>query len=99
MRAYFLGEARAAGLDIGGSIGAAIVPVILGSSIRAARSADLLFRRGSNVQPILYPAMPECSARLRFFLSALHTPDQIRTAVRTTAQVIAEADRSRTDLA
>jgi 8-amino-7-oxononanoate synthase len=94
----FLEEARAAGLDTGGSIGAAIVPVILGSSIRAARVSDLLFHRGINVQPILRPAVPERSARLRFFLSSLHTPEQICTAVAETKQAIIEVDRMKLDL-
>jgi 8-amino-7-oxononanoate synthase len=94
----FLREARAAGLDTGGSIGAAIVPVIIGSSIRAARVADLLFRRGINVQPILHPAVPERSARLRFFLSSLHTEAQVRRAVAETASAIAEVARMKVDL-
>jgi 8-amino-7-oxononanoate synthase len=94
----FLEEARAAGLDTGTSIGAAIVPVILGSSIRAARVSDLLFRRGINVQPILRPAVPERSARLRFFLSSLHTPEQIRRAVTETKQAIVEVERMKLDL-
>ena len=94
----FLDEAQAAGLNTGSSIGAAIVPVILGSSIKAARVADLLFRRGINVQPILYPAVPERSARLRFFLSALHTADQVRTAVAETTRAIAEVERQKLDL-
>lgn len=95
----FLEAAQAAGLNTGGSIGAAIVPVILGSSIRAARVADLLFRRGINVQPILHPAVPERSARLRFFLSSLHTEAQIRRAVAETAQAIDEVERMKLDLA
>jgi 8-amino-7-oxononanoate synthase len=94
----FLDEAQAAGLDTGGSIGAAIVPVILGSSIRAARVSDLLFRRGINVQPILRPAVPERSARLRFFLSSLHTPEQIRRAVTETRQAMIEVERMKLDL-
>lgn len=93
----FLDEARAAGLDTGTSIGAAIVPVIIGSSIKAARATDLLFQRGVNVQPILHPAVPERSARLRFFLSSLHTPEQIRTAVNETAQAIRAAEAMKTD--
>ena len=95
----FLDQARAAGLDVGGSIGAAIVPVIVGSSIRAARAADLLFRGGINVQPILYPAVPERSARLRVFLSSLHEPAQIRTAVAGIAGALREAGRTGLDLA
>jgi 8-amino-7-oxononanoate synthase len=94
----FLEEAQAAGLDTGSSIGAAIVPIILGSSIRAARVSDLLFRRGINVQPILRPAVPERSARLRFFLSSLHTPEQIRHAVAETKRAILEVERMKLDL-
>src|SRR6202048_5257208 len=79
--ALFLRLAREGGLDVGGSIGASIVPVITGSSIRAGRLAQAMFRRGINVQPILYPAVPERAARLRFFLTAEHSEAQIREAV------------------
>src|SRR5438105_9772680 len=79
--ALFLRLAREAGLDVGGSIGAAIVPIITGSSIRAGRLSEAMFRRGVNVQPILYPAVPERAARLRFFLTAEHTEAQLREAV------------------
>jgi 8-amino-7-oxononanoate synthase len=94
----FVAEARAAGLDVGASIGAAIVPVIVGSSIRAGRAADLLFRRDVNVQPILHPAVPERSARLRLFLSSLHTPEQIRRAVAAIAQAVEEVGRMSVDM-
>ena len=88
--ALFLQLARDGGLNVGGSIGAAIVPVITGSSIRAAKLAQALFRRGLNVQPILYPAVPERAARLRFFLTAAHTEEQVREA----AQIVIEEDRA-----
>lgn len=74
---YFLERARAMGLDTGSSIGAAVVPVIVGSSPLAARLSHQLFERGINVQPILHPAVPEKSARLRFFLSCEHTRAQV----------------------
>ena len=80
--ALFLQLARCGGLDVGNSIGASIVPVITGSSIRAGRLAQAMFQRGVNVQPILYPAVPERAARLRFFLTAAHTEEQIRDTVR-----------------
>src|SRR5499427_8865929 len=80
--ALFLRLAREGGLDVGGSIGASIVPIITGSSIRAGRLAQAMFHRGINVQPILYPAVPERAARLRFFLTAAHTEEQIRDTVR-----------------
>jgi 7-keto-8-aminopelargonate synthetase-like enzyme len=80
--ALFLRLLQEGGLDVGGSIGAAIVPVITGSSIHAGRLAQALFERGVNVPPILYPAVPERAARLRFFLSAAHSEAQIRETAR-----------------
>ncbi|MBR9911242.1 MAG: aminotransferase class I/II-fold pyridoxal phosphate-dependent enzyme [Gammaproteobacteria bacterium] len=73
----FLQRARALGLDTGSSVGRAVVPVILGGSVKAARLSAELFRNGINVQPILYPAVPEKSARLRFFISSEHTDSQL----------------------
>jgi len=81
--ARFLAQAKAAGLDTGSSIGTAIIPVITGSSIKAARLAEAMFSAGVNVQPILYPAVPERAARLRFFISSAHQDEQIDRAVAT----------------
>ena len=87
--ALFLRLVRAAGFDAGSSAGLGIVPVILGSSIGAARLAAALFAAGVNVQPILYPVVPERSARLRFFLSSEHTEAEIAR----TAEALLEARR------
>ena len=95
----FLELARAAGLDTGGSVGAAIVPIITGSSIRAARLSQAMFQRGVNVQPILYPAVPEGSARLRFFLTAEHTEEQVRRAVAILCEEAQAVAAEPTDLA
>jgi len=85
----FLETARAAGIDTGTSVGLAVIPAIIGSSIRTARLSARLFERGINVQPILYPAVPEKSARLRFFLSSEHTPEMITQGVQTVREEIA----------
>lgn len=74
---YFLNKAKAAGIDTGHSQGVAIIAAITGSSLSAVRMSDALFGKGINVQPILYPAVPEKSARLRFFISCGHTEEQI----------------------
>ena len=84
----FLEEAKAAGINIGNSAGLAVVPAIIGSSLSTARVSAAMFERGINVQPILYPAVPEKSARLRFFISCLHTPEQIHETVDALAQEI-----------
>ncbi|MCA3340605.1 MAG: aminotransferase class I/II-fold pyridoxal phosphate-dependent enzyme [Alphaproteobacteria bacterium] len=77
----FLRLVHEAGFDAGTATAHAIVPVILGSSIAAARYSQKLFERGINVQPIVYPAVPEKAARLRFFLSSEHSEQDIRTAI------------------
>ena len=82
---------RARGFDTGTSAGAAIIPLITGSSIGAARLSAALFARAINVQPILFPAVAESSARLRFFLSADHTPSELRTAAATIASAALDA--------
>ena len=82
----FFELAKKAGIDTGTSTGLAIVPAITGSSLRAARLADALFRHGVNVQPIIYPAVPEKAARLRFFISCEHGEDQLRHTVELLAK-------------
>lgn len=88
--ALFRRLAREAGLNTGSSAGFSIVPVIVGSSIGAARLSAALFARGVNVQPILFPAVPEASARLRFFLSAEHRADDIRATIAAVTDAAAE---------
>jgi len=84
--ALFLHEAREHGLDTVKSQGYAIIPVMVGDIVRAGRITDRMLARGVNVLPIIYPAVPLKAARLRFFVTSEHTPEQIRTAVRITAE-------------
>ncbi len=78
---FFLAEAKKRGLDTGLCQGFAIVPVITGSSVSAAQLSEKMLARGINVQPIIYPAVPEKTARLRFFLTSEHTEKQMVTAL------------------
>ena len=87
----------AAGLDTGTSQGLAIVPVITGSSIKAARLSQALAGRGINVQPILHPAVAERAARLRFFLSADHTDAQIDRTLEVLVEETARPELERFD--
>jgi 8-amino-7-oxononanoate synthase len=82
----FLKLAREAGLDTGLSDGYAIIPVITGRSVLAAWLSNRLLDNGINVQPVTFPAVEEKRARLRFFLSALHTEEQIRRTIEATAR-------------
>jgi 8-amino-7-oxononanoate synthase len=85
----FASAARRAGLDIGASAGEAIIPIMTGSSIRAVALSQRLFRRNVNVQPIIYPAIPERLARLRFFLSSEHALEDIENTVAIVAEELA----------
>jgi 8-amino-7-oxononanoate synthase len=90
----FLELAAERGLDTGPSKDTAVVPVITGNSAHALMLADALFKDGINVQPILYPAVPDEAARLRFFITSDHTEDEIRFAVKLCADHL---DRIRKD--
>lgn len=85
----FLRLAREAGLDTGDSLGTPIVPCIVGDSMTALKLSNELLKRGVNVNPILYPAVPEDKARLRFFITSCHTEDQIRYAIKILTEEIA----------
>ena len=73
--------ARHRGWKIGPGAGSAVVPLILGDSDRTLRLADGLYRAGINVPPIVFPAIRQDQARLRFFFCADHSEDDIRHTV------------------
>jgi len=56
-------RARERGINTGLSQGYAVIPAIVGSSLKAAKISNQLFERGINVQPIVYPAVDERAAR------------------------------------
>jgi len=84
----FLTLAQSRGLNTGLSKDSPIVPVILGDSLHCLRLSRAMFDRGINVQPILYPAVEEQAARLRFFITASHTEEQIRHSIDVTAEEV-----------
>jgi 8-amino-7-oxononanoate synthase len=82
----FLELARARGIDTGSSAGLSVIPTITHSSLKAARLSAALYRRKINALPIVYPAVQERSARLRFFVSSEHSEEQIRSTVEVLAE-------------
>lgn len=80
----FLKLAKKAGLNTGVSQGHAVVPIIIGNSVKAGQLSAKLFDAGVYAPPIIYPAVPEESARLRFFISSDHSFEQITQAVQKT---------------
>jgi 7-keto-8-aminopelargonate synthetase-like enzyme len=80
----FIEQAKACGLDTGSCWGAAVIPVIIGDTLRTVMLAQRLLQRGINAFPVLPPGVPDATARLRFFLSSEHTAEQIDAAVAAT---------------
>jgi 8-amino-7-oxononanoate synthase len=83
----FLEEARSAGIPTGSSAGLSVIPAITASSIRAARLSQELAEQGISAQPILYPAVSENAARIRFFISADHSEKDIESSVGVLARL------------
>jgi 7-keto-8-aminopelargonate synthetase-like enzyme len=84
--ALFLELAKKHGMNTGTSQNTGVVPVIVGNSIACMVLSRALFARGINVQPIVHPAVEESAARLRFFITALHTDEQIRYTIDVVAE-------------
>ncbi len=90
----FLELAKSKGLNTGMSKDSPVVPIIIGNSMHALMLSKMLKNRGINVQPILYPAVEEKAARLRFFITSCHTPEQIKTTVAACAEELKKIDPS-----
>jgi 8-amino-7-oxononanoate synthase len=85
----FLKLAADCDLDTGSSSDTPVIPVIVGSSSRAMLVSQMLLQRGVNARPILYPAVRETAARVRFFITSEHSEEQIVQAVEAVADVLA----------
>ena len=90
----FLEKAQAAGLDTGHGEGYAVAPILIGDSLKAVTLSERLLARGFNVLPIVFPAVPMQSARLRFFISSEHTDEQIDSAVAATREEVDALDQA-----
>jgi len=83
--------ARARGLDVGNGAGTAVCPIMVGDSLPAVMLSQRLLDRGINVLPVTYPAVPAKESRLRFFLTATHTDDELAAAVDAVAEELGHA--------
>lgn len=91
----FLQLAKEAGLNTGMASGTPIIPIITGASILALKLSEALFDANINAQPILYPAVPEKETRVRIFMTAAHSDEQIRYAVDTLKECWASISQNR----
>ncbi|MFK7930914.1 MAG: aminotransferase class I/II-fold pyridoxal phosphate-dependent enzyme, partial [Myxococcota bacterium] len=77
------------GIDTGPAHGeSGVIPAITGNSMWALQLSQRLNKAGVNVQPIVYPAVPDDAARLRYFLSSTHTEEQLAKTATLTADLL-----------
>ena len=82
----FLTLAQNHQLNTGFSQNTPVIPIIIGNSLKCIKLSQSLFQRGINVQPMIYPSVPENMARLRFFITSCHTEEQIDFTVNVIVQ-------------
>ena len=90
----FLTLAKRHGLNTGMSQNTPVVPVILGNSVHCLMLSKAMLSRGVNVQPILHPAVEESASRLRYFITACHTEQQLRYTVDAMVEELRKIDPS-----
>ncbi len=85
---FCLDLAKSKGFNTGYSADSPIIPVIVGEPHKAVSLSQLLGQEGINVQPMVYPSVPYDAARLRFFITSLHSETQILATMDTLEKVI-----------
>lgn len=78
----FLEIAQKNGLDTGLSKDSPVIPIFIRETTKTLRLGQDLFQQGICVHPIVYPAVPKCEDRLRFFITSDHTEEQIRHTIK-----------------
>jgi myxalamid-type polyketide synthase MxaB len=87
---YCLNVARSKGLNTGYSADSPVIPIIVGEPHKAVTLSQKLISQGINVGPMVYPSVPYDSSRLRFFITCLHTEEQIDFTMDTVEKAIAD---------
>lgn len=83
---YFIQSLNQAGFDTGDTE-TAVVPIILRDEWRTLEATKALFEKGIFIMPILQPAVPPNTSRLRANVTAEHTKEDIDYMVNTLANV------------
>lgn len=86
---YVFEQAKERDIDTGTAMGYAILPAIVGDPIVAVKVAQTLDREGVHAKPIIYPAVSDQTARIRFFISSEHTREMIDLTMQAWDKAIA----------
>ncbi len=77
----FRDSAQAAGLSTGPAIGRGVVPILFKDDVETMWASQYLLEHGVYVPPIVQIGVPKDQPRLRFFISAKHTEEEIRDVI------------------
>ena len=89
---FCLDLARSKGLNTGYSADSPVIPVIVGEPRKAVTLSKLLNQQGINVNPMVYPSVAYDAARLRFFITCLHTEAQIQQTISALVEALSKLD-------
>lgn len=88
---FFYNALKERGVNTGPSLGQSpVIPVVTGDSMAAMQLSQRLLDDGINAKPIVYPAVAEDSARLRFFLSSTHSEEELLHTAERIQAILAE---------
>ncbi|MGB7414820.1 MAG: aminotransferase class I/II-fold pyridoxal phosphate-dependent enzyme [Thermosynechococcaceae cyanobacterium] len=79
--ALFLQLAQELKLNTGASHDSPVIPIIVGEPYKAVGLSRSLMGCGINAQPMVFPSVPYNAARVRFFITSLHSEEQIEATV------------------
>ena len=79
--ARFRELAREWGIPLGGAPDAPVASLVIGNGDLCMLLSQRLLENGIHVQPIVYPAVAQDGARLRFFITIDHTEAQFRATM------------------
>ncbi|MGD8122883.1 aminotransferase class I/II-fold pyridoxal phosphate-dependent enzyme [Vibrio sp. TRT 2004] len=91
---YFLSSAKQRNFNTGYSEDTPVIPVIIGDSELTLRMSEYLYQHQINVMPVVYPAVEENAARLRFFISSQHTTEQLNFTLNVLEEALAQCCKS-----
>jgi len=89
---HFLNRAEEAGLATGSAVGRSIIPVLFPDLTSTMECSDSLLKEGIYAPPIVQVGVPKHLPRIRFFISARHTFQEIDRTVATLESFILSGD-------
>lgn len=85
---YIFNLAKAEYFNIGTCMATAVIPVIIGDSVKTIQASLELANAGFNVKPIIYPAVAEAQARLRLFITSTHDKQQLDAVITALKKIV-----------